>query len=390
MTSTASAWSRFAISPADRTDYTEEAIENAMLTADQVIDKAQSSATLLVDMVTAFEQETHNLKDLENNDLIQTLQVECQEMSEFLRGRLWDGSGEQEYYAYDGSSSRPRQPQKTADEEAQTAAFISCNEYIQVALQRYGELKDHLHAAKLQEEEDRAPVFHPAISTNDAHTRLYDYEDLDDEEEAFSGVSIAEHDAQQQHLRKSKQPLVWQLDPREDFKANKTKNKKWIDKAEKNRLEKERMLERSPRNGIHGLVPEPEIEPEMLVVDDEGKDKRQEDVEVEGVQSVAQGSSTAQVEVDEDGLERIINRLEDVDVADTDEKEEEKEDEDKEDSGMLSDDSWEEITERGIAGLSVEDEGVQTTSTTSSTSSSVLISAAGSVPSLPSAPMREL
>ncbi|CAO3569424.1 unnamed protein product [Mortierella alpina] len=379
MTSTASVWSRLTYGQPDRTDYTEEAIENAMLTADQVIDKAQNSATLLVEMVAAFEQETHSLHELENNDLIQTLQVECQEMTEYLLQRLWDDSGEQGYHVYDSSSSRPQQ--KTADEEAQTAAFIICNEHIQTALRRYNELKDHLQAVKLQEEEDRTPVFRvTAATTND----LLEYEDLDDEDEELSGVSIAGHDAQQHHLRKSKQPLVWQLDPREDFKANKTKNKKWMDKAEKNRLEKERMLERSPRNGIHGFVPEPEIEPEMLVVEEDEEDKQREDEAVEGAQSVAHGSSTAQVEVDEDGLERIINRL--GDVADVNEKQDEKEDEDKdqEDQGMLSDDSWEEVPERGLVDLSIEDEGVQTTSTTSSsTSSSILITTAASVPSLP-------
>ncbi|KAF9954559.1 hypothetical protein BGZ70_010533, partial [Mortierella alpina] len=265
--------------------------------------------------------------------------------------------------------------------------------HIQSALRRYNELKDHLQAVKLQEEEDRTPVYRvPAATTNDLHAKFYEYEDPDDEDEQLSGgVSIAGHDAQQHHLRKSKQPLVWQLDPREDFKANKTKNKKWMDKTEKNRLEKERMLERSPRNGIHGLVPEPEIEPEMLVVEADEEGKQREVEVVEGVESVAHGSSTAQVEVDEDGLERIINRLEDV--VDVDEKEDDGEeaDKDKEDPGMLSDDSWEEVPERGLVDLSIEDEGVQTTSTTSSSmSSSILITAASSVPSLPSAPMREL
>ncbi|KAF9955121.1 hypothetical protein BGZ72_004000 [Mortierella alpina] len=396
MTSTASAWSRFTTSVPDRTDYTEEAIENAMLTADQVIDKAQSSATLLVEMVAAFEQESQSLRALESNDLLQTLQVECQEMAEFLHKRIWDDSGDQDYYAYDSSSSRSHQ--KTADEEAQTAAFIVCSEYIQSALQRYAELKDHLQAVKLQEEEDRTPIFrNSAVTTNDIHAKLFEYDDLEDEDALLDGISIEGHNAQQHHLRKSQQPLVWQLDPREDFKANKTKNKKWIDKAEKSRLEKERMLERSPRNGIHGLLPEPEIALEMLVVDEVDEDKQQEDKEVEGTQNASHGTSTAQVEVDEDGLERIINRLEDVADVDEKEKEEEekeekqKEDEDKDDQGMLSDDSWEEIPEQALVGLSIEDEGVQTTSTTSSsTSSSILITKANSVPSLPSTPMREL
>ncbi|KAF9576947.1 hypothetical protein EC968_000072 [Mortierella alpina] len=390
MTSTASAWPRLSIGLPDRTDYTEEAIDNAMLTADEVIDKAHSSATLLVEMVTALEQETQSLRDFTNNDLLQTLQVECQEMAEFLHKRLWDDSSEQDYHIYDSSSSRPQM--KTADEEAQTAAFLLCNEHIQSALRRYGELKDHLQAKKLQEEENRTPIFrHPAATTNDVHARFFEYEDLEDEDELVEGMSIAGHEAQQHHLRKSKQPLVWQLDPREDFKANKTKNKKWIDKAEKNRLEKERMLERSPRNGIHGLVPEPEIAPEMLVVEEDEKDKQREYDEVEGVQSAAHGSSIAEVEVDEDGLERIINRLEDIDdVAEKEKEEEEKENGEEDDQGILSDDSWEEIPEGELADLTMEEGVKATSSASSSTSSSILVTAASSVPSLAAAPMREM
>jgi hypothetical protein len=216
--------------------------------------------------------------------------------------------------------------------------------------------------------------------------RNSDYIDDDDETSDFvNGMSIAGHDARQIHLRKSEQPLVWRLDPREDFKANKNKNKKWIDRAEKDRQERERMLERSPRNGIHGLAPEPEpleITPEVEAAQTTtGAEDVGVTAAVEDSQSVHSTKEHAVLEatnVDGDdeeeedhGIEKIQNRIVVVEDEDIEEDEEDGEnvnvDEDEdEDEGVLSDDSWEEIPDQGVVSLAISDDQDVVTSSSSS------------------------
>lgn len=287
------------------------------------------------------------------------------------------------------------------------AAFISCNEQIQAAFKRYEELKDHLQAKQMQEEEIARSRGYNVTRLSEAsilddvddHTgggtaseavaqvfgnRNSNYVDDDDESSDFvNGISIAGHDARQLHLRKSEQPLVWRLDPREDFKANKNKNKKWIDRTEKDRQERERMLERSPRNGIHGLAPEPEpleITPEVEVVQTiistEGAEvmaaaESSQSVQSTEARAVLEASNVDDEEEEEEdhGIEKIQNRIVVVEDDDSEEDEEDGEnvnaDED-EDDGVLSDDSWEEIPDQGVVDLAISDDLDVVTSSSSS------------------------
>ncbi|KAG0367535.1 hypothetical protein BGX24_003190 [Mortierella sp. AD032] len=444
MTSTAGAWSGLFHGLPNRSPashlYTEEAIQNEQLTADEVIEKAQSNASLLVEMVSAIsaDDDSETIQSFDNNDVIQTLHKQCQEMSDYLSERIWHDSGDSGntlYQGYDSSSSAPQH--KTIDEEAQIAAFISCNEQIQAAFKRYEELKDHLHAKQMQEEEIARSqgynVTHPFESSTlddvDDHAgggsastvvaqmfgdrRHYEQREEDDESSDFvNGMSIAGHDARQIHLRKSEQPLVWRLDPRDDFKANKNKNKKWIDRAEKDRQEQERMLERSPRNGIHGLAPEPEpleIAPEeeivavaseaqtIIVAADVAKTVVAEGLQA--AQSIEAVAVVAETNVDDDeeedhGIEKIQNRIV---VVEEDESEDEEEleaedlsEDEEDDEGVLSDDSWEEIPDQGVVSLAIHDDQDVVTSSSSSSSPFLLTPAnGGSSPSAnsPSIPM---
>ncbi|KAF8981987.1 U4/U6 small nuclear ribonucleoprotein Prp31, partial [Haplosporangium bisporale] len=249
--------------------YTEESISNEELTADQLIDKAQTNASLLAEIIAASTDEILNLRDFENSEVIQTLHRECQGISDYLFERIWYDSGndaDAQYYAYD-SSSRHETYQKTPEEEAQIAAFIACSEQIQAAFRRYDELKDHLQAKQLQQEENtRANV-----DTLDDDIDASDNDDDDDDAynasllgTSHGGGSIA-HNANH-HLRRSEQPLEWKLDPREDFKANKMKMKKRMDQAERERIEQERWQERKEALNIKtpGAV---EIPAEVLVID---------------------------------------------------------------------------------------------------------------------------
>ncbi|KAF9362070.1 hypothetical protein BGX26_004155 [Mortierella sp. AD094] len=375
--------------------YTEEAIQNDQLTADEVVEKAQSSASLLYEMVTALNEEHETLQSFEKNDILQTIFQECQEMSNYLSVRIWDDSGDSNsrYQIFNSSSSRAQQ--KTVDEEAQIAAFISCNEQIQAAIERFNVFKDFLSAKSLQETElvgERAySSSHPLddfnyvipgridpSSTYTAAAVALDDGDDDNESEGYGeGGSV------NTHLRRSEQPLVWKLDPREDFKASQTKMKKTnYEEWRKNALV--RHMEKNPRNGVHGLVEDPfEIRPEMLSQDDTPKDDKSQE---EG----AEESAVAPVvEVNEDGLERINNHPL---------IEEEEEDEEEEDfKSVLSDDSWEEIPAQGIVSLSIEGEvsaqGVDATSPVSSSVSSftmVPAEANSRTPTPPSAGIREL
>ncbi|KAG0274445.1 hypothetical protein BGZ96_004325 [Linnemannia gamsii] len=416
MTSTTGAWSNLFHGLPNRTPashlYTEEAIQNEQLTADEVIEKSQSNASLLVEMVTAISADDNNetLQSFNNNDIIQTLHTQCQEMTDYLSERIWHDSGDSDnthFRGYDSSSTATTQ-NKTTEEEAQIAAFISCNEQIQAAFKRYEELKDHLQAKEMQEEEiarsrgynvtrpseasilDDVDDYTGGGTASEAVAQVFgnrnsNYEDDDDEASDFvNGISIAGHDARQVHLRKSEQPLVWRLDPREDFKANKNKNKKWIDRAEKDRQERERMLERSPRNGIHGLAPEPEpleITPEVEVVQTStGTEGAEVLAAAECSQSVqsteahivleASNIDGEEKEEEEDhGIEKIQNRIVVVENDDSEEDEEDGEnvnaDED-EDDGVLSDDSWEEIPDQGVVNLAISDDLDVVTSSSSS------------------------
>ncbi|KAG0212317.1 hypothetical protein BGX33_003687 [Mortierella sp. NVP41] len=448
MTSTAGAWSSLFHGLPNRTSasqlYTEEAIQNEQLTADEVIEKAQGNASLLVDMVAAFTDDHETLQTFNNNDIIQTLHKQCQEMSDYLYERIWHDSGDSgntHYRGYDSSSTASHQ--KTVDEEAQIAAFISCNEQIQMAFKRYEELQDHLQAKQMQEEEIARSqgynITHPTESLEDVDDHIggansasaavaqvfgsrHIQEDNDGEDDDFvNGMSIAGHDARQIHLRKSEQPLVWRLDPRDDFKANKNKNKKRLDRAERERLDRERMMERSPRNGVHGLVPEPEpleITPEVAVVGEAAAaettttlasaEVTATEATIEKSAPAAEGSQqSAQVdaapsavsatEVDEEddyGIEKIQNRIE-IEFEDESDDEEEVESvnggDGDDDEGVLSDDSWEEIPEQGVVSLAIrDDQDADVTSTVSSSSSSFLLTPAtgGSSPSAsPSIPM---
>ncbi|KAG0350301.1 hypothetical protein BC939DRAFT_455600 [Gamsiella multidivaricata] len=378
MTSTTGAWSNLFhgipnTTPASRL-YTEEAIQNEELTADQVIEKAQSSASLLFEMAVALREEHETLQSLEQNDIIQTLRRECQEMSDYLSERIWQDSGDSlsPYQAFESSSLRP-QP-KTTDEEAQIAAFISCNEQIQTALRRYDEIQDFLQAKQMQEGENtRDAAYRSSHSTdvlNDTYTAAAAA--LDDRDADEDGYTL------QTHLRKSEQPLIWKLDPREDFKAGQAKMKKGLTSEEWRKKDLERMMEKCPQNGIHGMAEDPlRITPEMLSLDDATEDENSGSGEF----TAAAARATAPViEVDEDGLERINNRA----LAQEDEQSEEAaaaEEEEKDDKGVLSDDSWEEIPEQGMVGLSVDDDGegaqeADVTSTVSSSSSSFLITPA--------------
>lgn len=408
MTSTAGAWSSLFHSLPNRTPasnlYTEEAIQNEQLTADEVIEKAQGNASLLAEMVAAIsaDDDDETLQSFNNNDIIQTLHKQCQEMSDYLYERIWHDSGDSghtNYRGYDSSSSASAQ-NKTVEEEAQIAAFISCNELIQAAFKRYEELKDHLQAKQMQEEEIARSrgynVTEASLDDVDDHTgggsaseavaqvfgTRNDYEDDDETSDFVNGMSIAGHDARQIHLRKSEQPLVWRLDPREDFKANKNKNKKWIDRAEKDRQERERMLERSPRNGIHGLAPEPE----PLEITPEVEDVQATTAGVEGavVTAVeAEGSQPAQSTVahavlettsvneeeEDHGIEKIQNRIvvvEEDNSEDVEDKAENVNAEEDDDEGMLSDDSWEEIPDQGVVNLAISDDQDVLTSSSSS------------------------
>ncbi|KAF9386027.1 hypothetical protein BGX21_000911 [Mortierella sp. AD011] len=372
MTSTTNTWSSLFQGIPNSTPasnfYTEEAIENDQLTADEIVEKAQSSANLLYEMVTALNEEHETLQSFKNNDILQTIFQECQEMANYLSIRIWDDSDDSNtrYQVFNTAGSLA--PQKTADEEAQIAAFISCNEQIQVAIKRFNEFKDFLSAKSLQETEligERAySSRHPLDDIN------YVIPSRIDSSSTYTAAAVAldngdgddDESEGNTHLRRSEQPLVWKLDPREDFKASQTKMKKTnYEEWRKNSLV--RHMEKSPRNGVHGLVEDPyEIKPEMLSQDDTPKNDKSEDEDVE------ETAATPVVEVDEDGLERINNR-----PQVEEEEEEEKEEEEEEDvKSVASDDSWEEIPAQVVEDLSIEGEaGAQGVDATSPSSSSV-------------------
>ncbi|KAG0306467.1 hypothetical protein BGZ98_002347 [Dissophora globulifera] len=414
--------------PASRL-YTEEAIQNEQLTADQVIGKAQSSATLLVEMVAALREDQETLDSLETNDIIQTLRQECQGMSDYLAERIWEDSGDTSsyYQTYDSSSSRPQH--KTADEEAQIAVFIACNEQIQSAIRRYDEFKDVLYVKKIQEEEtarDRAynSLFSSRNLNEDEEEELDDLysastdsrsrnfiqtnsigmrdnhrhidssstyaaaavalgdigDDEDDEYGLDSGSSSS--NSRVHHLRKSKQPLVWKLDPREDFKATQSKVKKDRTIEERRQIQLERMVEKSPRNGVHGLTPDPlELTPDMLSPDD---DKKAEEEAPKPEETITKPEEPTTVEQAEQKEEEETSSVAVDHVKDQEENE---------DAGVLSDDSWEEIPEQGIVNMSIEDSLADMTSTVSSSTSSFLITpseATSRTPTPPSAAIRDL
>ncbi|KAF9364183.1 hypothetical protein BGX34_002260 [Mortierella sp. NVP85] len=390
--------------------YTEEAVQNEQLTADQVVDRAQSSASLLFEMVVSLSEDSETIKSFENNDIIQTLHQECQEMSDYLTDRIWTESDKHSsYYASSSSvASSSRRAQKTADEEAQIAAFISCQEQIQSALKRYNELKDFLKARELQEEEDRNDLAyrasHPydeeedlstvaavaAAATRAGHGPLHNhrpYLNYQSSNTYAAAVAELEGDVDDlygepdtghgNHLRRSEQSRVWKLDPREDFTASQRKMKKGASVEEKKRLELERRREKGPLNGIHGMVPDPTlVTPDMLTLDDATKDddllredekakeeekakvieeEKREEEEKEEVQGTIRTENIAAhdvepavpvLEVREAGS-KIDNRSEE-DEKEYDEKNQGVEEPEEEDeSGALSDDSWEEVPKQG-------------------------------------------
>ncbi|KAF9215268.1 hypothetical protein CPC16_002390 [Podila verticillata] len=367
MTSTAGQWSNLFHNLPTRTPasqlYTEESISNEELTADQLIDKAQTNASLLAEIIAASTDEILNLRDFENSEVIQTLHRECQGISDYLFERIWHDSGndaDAQYYAYD-SSSRHETYQKTPEEEAQIAAFIACSEQIQAAFRRYDELKDHLQAKQLQQEENtRANV-----DTLDDDIDASDNDDDDDDAynasllgTSHGGGSIA-HNANH-HLRRSEQPLEWKLDPREDFKANKMKMKKRMDQAERERIEQERWQERKEALNIKtpGAV---EIPAEVLVIDHPVQPVEEREQEEQEYRRLKEEEISKALEP-EDGAE--VTRLNPVAHVDADVEEDEEEEE--VDAGALSDDSWEEVPEARVVGLSIEE-------STSSSSSSFLV-----------------
>ncbi|KAG0025761.1 hypothetical protein BGZ82_009844 [Podila clonocystis] len=368
MTSTAGQWSSLfhnlpARTPASQL-YTEESVSNEELTADQLIDKAQTNANLLAEIIAASTDEILNLREFENSEVIQTLHHECQGISDYLFERIWHDSGNDDshYYAYD-SSSRHETHQKTPEEEAQIAAFIACNEQIQAAFRGYDELRDFLQAKQMQADENARAL----VSTLDDLGSDHDNDSDDDTYDAMSGTShshshgpTVDNDARSQHLRKSEQPLLWKLDPREDFKANKMKMKKKMDQAERERLDRERMQERMEALNIQSEV---EIPPEVLVVDhpvQPAEEREQEELEYRRLKE----EEISKALEPEDGAE--VSRLNPVAQAEEEEDEQEAEAQDEEDAGALSDESWEEIPGPAVVGLSTEDSG-------SSSSSSFLI-----------------
>lgn len=243
-----------------------------------------------------------------------------------------------------------------------SAAFIACNEQIQAAFRGYDELRDFLQAKQMQEDENaRAHV-----STFDDLGSDHDHDSDDDTYDALPGTShshgqsITDHDAMNHHLRKSEQPLVWKLDPREDFKANKMKMKKKMDQAERERLDRERMLERKEALNIPSEV---EIPPEVLVVDhpvQPAEEREQEELEYRRLKEVEINKALEP----EDGAE--VSRLNPAQA--------EEEEGEEEDSGAMSDDSWEEIPGPGVVSLSIGESG-------SSSSSSFLITSDTTSPS---------
>ncbi|KAG0251188.1 hypothetical protein BG011_007801 [Mortierella polycephala] len=441
MTSATSAWSSLFQNdlPTNRS-YTEEAIDNDLLTPEQVIEKAQSSAGLLVEMVVALSKEDGaTFQSLESNDLLMAMHLECQEMSDYLDERIWHDTNDN-----DGpGTSNAHAMQRIKDEEAQIAALINCNEHVQAALKRYGELRDCLRAKELGEEEEALSRAY-AASNQISHHRddieydhgynynygdNFEYNDYDYDKDADAdanageddyirnGISIAGHDARQHHLRKSEQPLVWKLDPREDFKANKMKNKKHMDKAERQRMENERMLERRQPKASHEQQQQQEQEQlegdsdddqqpleevaaaaatlETMTLDDvvdkdttvDGAAEDVTPISAPELMSVSEkghlhggkdilekkSADTPAASPEMEGL-RVIEEEKDVENKDVKVVEDDNE-------GILSDDSWEEIP-RQIDMVTVS-------SSTSSSSSSFLITN-GSMPTSPSPGMRGL
>ncbi|KAF9181448.1 hypothetical protein BGZ51_005417 [Haplosporangium sp. Z 767] len=360
--------------------------------------------------------------------------LECQEMANYLDERIWQDTNDID----SPGTSNAHAMQRTRDEEAQIAALITCNEQTRVALKRYEELRDNLRAKELGEEEEALSRAYAAsyqishhrndIEHDHGYNRNYgdsfEYNDYDydrdagaDEDDDFrNGISIAGHDARLHHLRKSEQPLIWKLDPREDFKANKMKNKKYMNMAERQRLDNERMAERRQLKASQEQQQQQEQEQlesagdsdddhqplEVAVVAaaletmtlDDGVDK---DTTVDDtVGDVTPASAPELVSVSEEGHlhdEKEILEKKRADTSATsleteerpiieDEKDVENKDvEGVDDEGILSDDSWEEIPQHV--------DTVTESSSTSSSSSSFLITN-GSMPTLPSPSMREL
>lgn len=243
------------------------------------------------------------------------------------------------------------------------ASFIACSEQIQAAFRRYDELKDHLQAKQLQQEENTRAL----VDTLDDDIDASDNDDEDDDayDASFPGTShgggsIA-HDTNH-HLRKSEQPLVWKLDPREDFKANKMKMKKRMDQAERERIEQERWQERKEALNIKtpGAV---EIPPEVLVIDHPMQPVKEREQEEQEYRRLKEEEISKALEP-EDGAE--VARLNPVAHVDADVHEEEEDEEQEVDAGALSDDSWEEVPKAQVVGLLIEDSA-------SSSSSSFLI-----------------
>ncbi|GJJ73101.1 hypothetical protein EMPS_05459 [Entomortierella parvispora] len=433
---TPQAWSSlFYDSPSASTTqhlYTEEAIQNDSLTAYQVIEKADSNSSLLIEMVSALNLDNETLLSFGDNDLIQTLHRECQEMADYLSARIWHDSGNLSTSNHSNgaassssSSSYPGQYGKAVAEEARIAAFISSSEKIQYAFKKFEETRDFLQARELQqEEEDKIRVlphrFLDDVDDYAQNTSALDEEDNDLDVRGYLhrddmvNFSRARVDVHREHSLKSEEPLVWKLDPREDFKVNQTKMKKKVDQATIDRIYKERLLEKSPLNSTHGLTAPKTITPDMLADDEENVEAEMATMDgLDQYQLPAGGAGPSQAAAEEvkaaeetkvleneeeeeilEGVERINNHalFPDPVQDDTDDEEEEKENAEEDEAGILSDDSWEEIPRHmspvsGIKGVTqrldqllVDDDEAPTSTVSSSTSSFLLTTDAATTP----------
>ncbi|KAF9896988.1 hypothetical protein BX616_006377 [Lobosporangium transversale] len=261
---------------------------------------------------------------------------------------------------------------------------------------------------------DNSSTFAAAAAALDNHKASDDYYDhgyVRDKEDYDQGYTMDQSFLS--HFRESDEPYAsWHLDPRKDFKANQSKLKTGISMEQIRQLCNERKMkrwvEKNPQNSVHGIKEDPlKLRPEMLTLDD----ATQEDDLLEGAATeepkeaedhaeessarlkVEESKPTTSLELKESkssspmGVEENGGQKENFECIQTsgdkgnddigneeeggkavqvkkDEQDEkvsakaEKDDDkdDNDDKDALSDESWEEIPEHGIANLLVEDE----------------------------------
>ncbi|KAF9976945.1 hypothetical protein BGZ73_007455 [Actinomortierella ambigua] len=367
----------------------------------KLIQKAEDQATLLMQLLDLGDKPS-SLEELQNNDILQQVYKSCQDFSAELAERVAEdddfidddnhnhnnnmadfsvvipsstpysasSSSASSTYVYGNIISLPTQ------KEAQIAALLATIERLQLAFKLYNELEDHLHAKKLQNEENfyateagvRASHLFPtsAAAASLAHTTrqsatarpptvstaradLFDGSNDDDDDDEDE----EDEDEDEDGTPRSQQPIEYVLDPRPDYRANQQRMKNGKMSAERLEAKQERMREKvtidPSKIDTATLIIEQEEEKE-----DNDKDEDDEDDEDDEVKEAQQQSTEPHL------VEEVMPVSEMVEGGFPSSQHV------GEETGYLSDDSWQEVAEEATAQVSVEEEEVEVESGASS------------------------